>query len=410
MILFFNLLVFAFIAYWGWHENMKHALRLFYWPAISLKVFSGIALGWIYLNYLNGGDTWSMFAAASAIKSIIDQSPGEFLNIFVRGDYSLLPNFQYTWIPAAFMVKLLALLCFITDSNYWLIAVYLSFFSFFGLWAFAKSLYQLTSDKWVALVPTVLFPSIVFWSSGLLKDSLAVGALGWLFSVVISSYLGRSLSKSSAIIALISFVLLAIVKYYLAAIFLVSVLTLISVLYLEKYSKSRKIQFIIPPVVFTILLLISSLLHPNLWPSRFLEVIYSNYQQYHLTSDPANLIYFKNLGPNITSFLQYSPKALLGGLFMPLWLPELTIFKLGVIVENWFLLLLGLLAIYRLLKQKLVFSPLLYSALLYVITTAIFITFSTPNFGTLVRYKTGYLLLFLPLLLSAVLTRTKKTN
>jgi hypothetical protein len=50
---------------------------------------------------------------------------------------------------------------------------------------------------------------------------------------------------------------------------------------------------------------------------------------------------------------------------------------------------------------------LLWAMLLFVITSAIFITFSTPNLGTLVRFRIGYLMVFLTLVAGVITNRIK---
>ncbi len=61
-------------------------------------------------------------------------------------------------------------------------------------------------------------------------------------------------------------------------------------------------------------------------------------------------------------------------------------------VENTIILLLSLVALANL--KKLVQSPerlLLFSIVVYVALLCLFLTLSTPNYGTLVRYRVGFL-------------------
>ncbi|EMR01451.1 hypothetical protein ADICEAN_03407 [Cesiribacter andamanensis AMV16] len=138
-----------------------------------------------------------------------------------------------------------------------------------------------------------------------------------------------------------------------------------------------------------------SQLHPNFYPSRFFEVLHWNYEAMVALSEPGRHLQFGGLEPTPLSVLQHSPKALAGGLLMPLPLlpPLLEPAYLLAGLEN--LLLLGLIVASLLkLYQRRRGVQLPPQALVlcgYVCLLAIAMAIASPNFGSLLRYRTAYL-------------------
>jgi hypothetical protein len=140
---------------------------------------------------------------------------------------------------------------------------------------------------------------------------------------------------------------------------------------------------------------VASNVHPNFYPERFLKVIVDNYQQFTFVSAPGDFIEYPLLEPEVKSILSHSPKALLSGLFRPFVWEVHTSFQLLVAVENLVLILLFITSLTKLkdslrTEQRL----LLFSTAVYIILLCIFLALSTPNYGTLSRYKTGFLSFF----------------
>jgi len=126
-----------------------------------------------------------------------------------------------------------------------------------------------------------------------------------------------------------------------------------------------------------------------------MNVIVENYQQFTRISVPGDFIVYPSLKPEVDSILSYAPKALISGLFRPFIWEVHTGFQLLVAIENLILLALFVTSLPRL---KDVFSSgqrlLLLSTAVYVVLLCIFLALSTPNYGTLSRYKTGFISFF----------------
>lgn len=400
MLLLVNIiLLLALIVGGYWFSASKSELYKYYWPGLIFKLTMGICLGLVYSIYYSGGDTWTFFGEAIKLGKVAFTSFDSLINIYFKDDYSLITNYSYSLQPrAAFMTKILAPLTIITDNNYWLTSCYISLFSFMGYWILANNLYKILGVRWMAVIPTLFFPSIVFWSSGVMKESVAMGAMAAVVGIFIKIYLEKKVALSELFVLVLGLILLLFLKYYFAAILIVSILSL----FLSRLTIPVKVNWLIEigliSTIFVLILIIASFTHPNFYPPRILFVLVENYKAYHAASNGNNVVVFNNLAPDITSFLIHAPKALLSGMFFPLWYADFTIFRVLAVVENWVILLVFLFSLkYLALPKNRDLRILVLTAVLFIIISAIFITFSTPNLGTLTRYKIGYSVVFIVL-------------
>src|SRR5258706_16364662 len=70
-------------------------------------------------------------------------------------------------------------------------------------------------------------------------------------------------------------------------------------------------------ILFFILCLCASLLHPNFHPMRILQVVIENNQAFVSRSEAGDVIHYGRLDATWGSVILHSPWALLSGLFIP---------------------------------------------------------------------------------------------
>jgi hypothetical protein len=304
---------------------------------------------------------------------------------------------------ALFMVKVTSFINLLSHDNYWVTSMYFSFISFLGAWGLVKMIVRFApSVRTGAVVAFLFFPSVVFWSSGLIKESLAMTALFFL-SVVYLKVIGKQWPNFAQWILLpVTLWLLWRLKYYYLAVFLpISASSLAVGLVFS--SKLRSVHWLYKvltsAMVFFIPLIFISFTHPNFYPDRFLNVIVSNSQEFYAISDPDDLIYYNSLQPTLQSVLINAPWALFSGLFRPFLWEARTIFQIIISLENTILLVLTLSALGNI--KRMFTSPIrliLISMIVYVVALCIFLALSTPNFGTLSRYRVSFLPFFVLLI------------
>jgi len=392
----------------GYHyKNIESGiLKKFYFPALMLKLGAGIAVGLVYTYYYQGGDTWSYFNQAKILGQVAFSTTSNFYELYFKSNYSLLEGFAYPFQPrAALMVKIVALINVFTNHNYWLTSFFFSFFSFWGLFEFASWVNTNFKFGTVAGVALFIWPSFVFWSSGILKESLAVGLI---FALIAGFMQMLKRKKYHNIIALLlGLYLLFAIKYYYAAVLLV-ILLLYGISLIFNFSNKSVLWQIF---AFAILLItgfmLAGLLHPNLKLDAILGVIIENNEAFLAKSTQASTIYFYAANSDWVWLLINTPKALISSLVMPLWFYSLKPMYIIVVFENWLLLGLFIRGVYltNWAEVRANFS-LLFVSVSYVSMLAVFLALSTPNFGTLARYKVA----FIPVVLVLIVFMNKPIN
>ena len=395
-ILVLNLAFLLFISYGIWSTE-KSSLRKFFWPALMLKLIAGICLGLVYTHYYSIGDTFLYFQDGVRLATLAKTDLESYFSFLWTGDeaFPIWSELVYRQPRAMFLSKLTSFFCLLTVDNYWMISLYFSTIAFFGSWYLVKKI----NDSFEGVRPATIlgflfFPSIVFWSAGIIKESVAIAALFFLSIIFLKIWRREKLHWIEWFLTLTSLWIEWNLKYYYLAIFLPIAFTTITLQYLlTKFTlKNLVLKVMLWCLIFIIPLLMMSLLHPNFYYERFNEVVVSSYYEFQTISNPEDLIHYNQLEATSSSILQNSPWALFSGLFRPAVTEARTALQWSIAIENLTLLLftLGALTqVKRLIKSQ--HRLLLFSILMYATLLCIFLALSTPNFGTLSRYRVGFL-------------------
>jgi hypothetical protein len=138
-----------------------------------------------------------------------------------------------------------------------------------------------------------------------------------------------------------------------------------------------------------------------------MSVVVSSYEEFQSISDAEDLIHYNSLKPTPVSIAMNLPFAFFSGLFRPLLTEARTFFQLVIALENMLLLLLfgfALTHARKLIRSK--YRMVFISVLMYSFLLCVFLALSTPNFGTLSRYRIG----FLPFLLFVLTVENPLVN
>lgn len=401
IVAFIHITLIATFSFWLWKREVS-SLRIYFWPALTLKILAGVALGLLYSHYYSVGDTFQYFEDGKKLAELAHEDVKTYFVFLWSGNesFDIWTTIVLTEPRALFLIKIVSMLSFVTLNNYWIISIYFSMASFFGAWLLVKQIVVLSqSYKHAAVAAILFFPSVVFWSSGLIKESLAMACLFFLSSLFLKTWIKQKLTLMEWIFLMLTLWMLWNLKYYYLAVFLPIVFTSLVVKFLILPILNTKKVFIRLMVWLIVLVLpvaAISFVRPNFYPERFLHVIVLNYQSFLDRSDGNDAIQYYDLQPNVVSVLINSPWALISGLFRPFVWESNTVFQFLVAVENAFILVLTIVALFR--SRKVFQSPhrlLVFSIVSYTIMLCIFLALSTPNFGTLARYKVGCMPFFL---------------
>ncbi|MFN5170920.1 MAG: hypothetical protein ACK5DD_14975 [Cyclobacteriaceae bacterium] len=161
--------------------------RRYFFPALLVKIFGALALGFIYQYYYSGGDTYNFHTHGSRhIWEAFWDSPGKGLKLIFspRGDQTGVFDYAskiifYNDPSSYFVIRVAAFFDLFTFSAYSATAVLFATLGFIGGWMLFVTFYSKYPEAHWGLALACLFvPSVFFWGSGILKDTLVLAALG----------------------------------------------------------------------------------------------------------------------------------------------------------------------------------------------------------------------------------------
>ena len=390
-----NIAVIAGLSWWLYARSRHEKITRFYWLFLSLKLLLGIALGLLYTHYYTGGDTFTFFKAGTELALLAKDDPMDYIRFWLTSDAGII-TLPFTWTPNIFFAKVVSLFNLATSSNYWLISLHFSFISFTGAWCLARGMLPIARKNiYIVLAALFCLPSVAFWSSGLMKESLAMACIYGILAIFLPIYYDhKRVSALQVFLGIALFILLWQVKYYYAGLLFVALFSITVTHYVSR-------KYLSPNVWWLLLLFVScslimffgvSQLHPNFYLSRILQVLVDNHDAFVAGSSHERYIQFYELTPSWSSLLENSPLALVSGLFRPFVWEVHSVLYVVPALENMLLVLLAVAAIfYGKFPASGKDSILVMGVLMYSMVMAVFLAFSTPNFGTLMRYKIGFL-------------------
>lgn len=390
MLAVINCVVLLLIVFWIW-KNDNAVLHRFYWPALIAKCTAGIALGIIYSTYYDVSDTFTFFQLAADKADLARNDLGSYLSYLFgeQGGYFLGEH------RTIFYIKITSVIALITGNNYWISSMYYSLLSFGAAWYLTNTIARLFPEyKIAACIAFLFFPSVVFWSSGIIKESLAMTALFFLTTLFLKRWMKERISIPSVLAGIVCGIIIFNLKYYYLAAFIpVTVSALTAQWVCEQVGIRNGLQ---QSMIFTGLLmgcfLVTTFLHPNFSPTRVLEIVTYNNRVFMDVCTPDDVIHYYNLEPTWMSMIMNAPWAFISALFRPFVWEANTIFKVITGIENLLLLALAIIALRDV--RNLTHAPnrlLGLACIVYCAVLSIFLALSTPNFGTLARYGVGYL-------------------
>jgi hypothetical protein len=394
-----NIVLIGCLAWWISQRTAKDH-GLVFWTGLVTRLAAGAVLGLVYFYYYEVGDTIGFFHDAVRLKAIAFNDTGAFITSLLSGTPPIeLSNRE----PRSFFFTiLLTMTNVLSGDNYWISSLWFSLFSFCGTWYFVKAVSREIPHLRVAAVVSFLFwPSVVFWSSGIVKESVAFGSLCFLAGVFVALMNNKRLHfLEYAGVALAIWLLLGL-KYYWAALFIPSVSTCLAVhWFVENRIRTGWKLVLSWFAIFGLFCFAASFTHPNFYLSGFLEMIRSNHDEFVEISNPANLIIYSRPVETWLDVIVNAPWALVSGLFRPLLFEPVSVTGHIGSLENFAMIVLTIVSLVNLRRTDRLGGLFIITTLTYICLLCIFLSLSTPNFGTLSRYRIGFLPFFVMLVVS----------
>jgi hypothetical protein len=339
-----------------------------------------------------GGDTLFYFNEARRFLRLTDEFSGYVSNLF---------QFNIPWYygegRSLFFIKLISPIVYFSAANYWIAAIYLALISFFAVWFLVRTLYNLYPEyKWLIYYAFVLFPSPVLWSAGIFKESIVYAALALSIALLFRILEYKKKNYWLTIPLVLSLAVIFFIKYFIVVAWVAAIGWILIDQFLNRYSLAvRSGLFLILGVVLFLLL---PIVHPYLTFERIPLTFYENYQAIRENSESSQNDIELNLEPNYQSLALAIPKALLTALVRPI-VGSYSSWLLVYRIENIFIAVATLLTLLNF--RSIIFNSWVISGIIFITILALLYGLSTPNFGTLYRYKSSFLP-YLVLLISVI--------
>jgi hypothetical protein len=380
--------------------------KQYFISGLTVRVFGALAVGLIYQFYYDGGDTYNFHTHGSRHiwEAFWDSPETGFKLLFSNGTSetgvykysSQIPFFRdsssYTIIRIAGFFDLF------TFSSYSATAVCFAVISFIGSWMLFLTFYSNAKQyhRWIAIA--VLFvPSVCFWGSGLLKDTITLAALGVATYLIKQTFVHKRLGFFNVFFLLLSFYTLFAIKKYILLCFLPAVVLWAFMRNLNTLN-SKVLKLMMLPVVLLTAVVIGyfSVIQVSKDDQRYnvntlgQTAMITAYDIAFQTGRDAGSTYtLGELDGSMASLISLAPQAINVSLFRPyIWEVNNPLMLLSSL-ESIVLFLLTIYVIFRCgryLAGSLT-DPDVIFCLVFSLTFAFAVGVSTYNFGTLSRYK-----------------------
>ncbi|GAB3636386.1 hypothetical protein GCM10027422_19760 [Hymenobacter arcticus] len=318
----------------------------------------------------------------------------------------------YQWSNTLFFIKILALLNLASGGMMWLNALYLSILFFMACWGLVRTLARVlpATPALAGVVAFLLWPTVVWWTAGLTKETLVVGAGAGLVALALPGlYGGRPVRFAPllgrALLGLLLAWLMVRMRYFFALPLLGGLLALAAV---QLATRRGWLGPGLLPQASSLLLLLGlagatavTLGGEHLALSYFSHEVNANYQHGLLTSPGRPHLAYADWQPTPAGLLRHAPLAAAQVLVRPWPGESAQPLYVGVELENVLLVSLlatALVSVWRGRAGRLPVALVVVVAA-YCLLLAAFIGLSTPNLGTLHRYRVALLPWLLLLLL-----------
>lgn len=394
------ILIFVFVIYKANFFDIeglsKRNLSVFF----VIKILCGIALTFIYTYYYKQRETadiYKYFDDGRIMYASIFNHPFDYLRMVTSlgsespelNKYYDVMNYSHRggnyglYNDYITMIRFNAVINLFSFGYYTVHTIFMAFISFTGLTAIYKTFSPYLQNKKTELWIAVYFiPSILLWTSGVLKESIMMFGLGMLCLSFIKIL--EKFSLKYFFLLLFSVLILFISKMYILVALLPGIITIFIIQ--KSGSKWALIKFIFIHAVFLLFAF-----NITIFQYDFLQILSFKQQDFAVLVQKAgnvgSLIHIPELKPTWISFFENSPVAFFNALVRPHIFEAYSPFVLLSALEN-LLLILFILTTFFFIKYKNIQNKgLIYLCFSFVVILFILSGLTTPVMGALVRYR-----------------------
>jgi hypothetical protein len=389
----------------------------------------------VIVYYYGGGDTGGFYQALKdmqlAINDNFDNFTQAYTEIKLDRTSELAAYFEYDGYASThlymyqvsnYMVPRFGLpFSFLFGQSYLCISFCCSLFAFGGCWRIFKLFYSFFPHlhKKIA-VATLFLPSLLFWSSALMKDSITMGALGFFIYAFYELFFQKRKVLINIIIVSLSAFLLFYIKPYII-LCAVPAFLVWAFLLLNKNIKDRGFR-LFATIIFTVCTIGGSIFFmqqiatsevaSQYATQNILKAVESQQSTYNM-GDGGSTFKTEEFDSSPAGILKLFPLGIMNSLFRPFpWevrSPVMALTALEALLFLWLTITCIRYTSFKIFRQVLAQNPSIVFCFIYSILFAGLVGMSTLNFGTLARYKIPALPFFL-IMLFVILDKTGKAS
>lgn len=382
--------------------QLKSIHRRWVLGAFWMKIMAGLFMTFIYTRYYpdrSKADIFKYFDDSEVMYESLQSNPTDYLRMVsgINNDnkrfdtlyYSKMNNWYrkyetVTYNDSHTIIRINALIRLFSFGYFQVHNLIFIILSFIGFLALYKAFCRYFADRLPWLFAALfLIPSVVFWSSGAMKESilfLGIGVFLYAFQSLI--FIGISVKRILLIIA--SAALLVFTKMYVFAI-LIPFLTANLWIVLSN-NRRALLKYLISFLTFLNLAILLGHIFPEL--NVFALFVGKQHDFIGLATHEGAGSFIAPLPveANFMSFLTYTPQAIVNTLFRP-WPTEVnSLLMIPSVIENFVLLLLIILSVLT-FKGKEKPWRIIWLCLLFSLVLSALTGITTPVLGALVRYR-----------------------
>lgn len=390
---------------------------------LTAKLIGVTAFCVIYGVYYGNGDTVSYYTGAYSLSNMMTYDFDVFYSIFFENDLSE-GNYAefnvYTGVPPHYMfldngtfsvVRFSTVLCLLGMKSFFVTSLLTASLSYIGTWKLYRLFTLHYSEAKKGLAICILFmPSLVFWGSGIMKDSYVLGATCWFTYNFYYVFIARKKVIPNLLLMIFNIYIIASMKPYIILSIMPGALLWLNNAYLKQVG-SKLLRSILVPFLGIVVLGAGFFMYRNMGS---LMGDYGNIEQ---TVEKAKLIQKDllrqeqygsnnyNLGEidgSVGGMTKMAPLAIFTALYRPLFFEIGSPMMVISALENTLLLGLTLVLIYKIrirnLIRILMGEPLILYSIFFSLLLAFGVGIASTNFGALSRYKIP----FMPFYFSAI--------
>lgn len=382
-------------------------LRKFFLTAFWLRMVGSVLYSMMVQYYYGYGDSFIFYTGNNFLREQILQDAANIKYFFQPAEeVKKLYDFEVADINYAgyfgtasnlLVMKISAIVSFLAFNKFLVISVFFGLFSFAGQWKLFEVFNHINKGRHQKLMAwAVLYsPSIWFWGSGLMKESICLGGTGFIVHFVYKFFVKKKFLLKELLALIILIYVVGTIKNYIITILAISFAFIIFFRLISSF-KNVVIKLLIL-IIFIFTGILAAYFSDFTKQIQILaeesKMQIDTFQKtYQATGDEGKgTLTAKEIDGSIGGLILRSPFAIFTCLFRPFFWESRKIVILFTSFESMLLLFSTLFLMYKMKFFGFFIAIFNNRFLLFAFITsilfALIIGFTTFNFGTIVRYK-----------------------